>query len=116
MKTNLIFDAHTHFNDPSYEKEGYKLETLMQEAEAAGVGYFLNCAFDLESSKKALTQAENFKNMFVAVGIHPMDVHNFSKSVLTDIEKLAKNQKVVAIGEVGLDYYWAKEHSELQKQ
>lgn len=115
MKTDLIFDAHTHFNDPSYLKEGYKLETLVQEAEAAGVGYFLNCAFDLKSSKEALRQASNFANMFVAVGIHPMDVHNFSQSVLQKIEELTQNPKVVAIGEVGLDYYWAKEHRELQK-
>ncbi|ATZ16064.1 TatD DNase family protein [Entomoplasma freundtii] len=116
MDKNLIFDAHTHFNDGSYADEGFEIKTLVKEAQEAGVGYFLNCAFDLESSKLALEQATAYPNMFVAVGIHPMDVHNFPKAALEEVARLAKSPKVVAIGEVGLDYYWAKEHRELQKE
>lgn len=111
-----IFDAHTHFNDALYEKKGHTLEKLIKDAEDHGVGYFLNSAFDVDSSKLALEQAKKAKNMFVAVGIHPMDVHKFSKSALKEIDALAKENKVVAIGEVGLDYYWKKDNREQQRE
>lgn len=114
MNKKLIFDAHTHFNDDSYNKKQISLNNIIKEAQCAGVGYFLNCGFDVESSVLAIQQASNYDNVFVAVGIHPMDIKNHPKEALLKIEEMAKHDKVVAIGEVGLDYYWNKDNVEDQ--
>ncbi|AHI54331.1 Mg-dependent DNase [Spiroplasma sabaudiense Ar-1343] len=74
-----------------------------------------NVGFDIESSKLAIQQSYNYKNIYAAVGIHPNDVEKFDfVSDLETISDLAMNEKVVAIGEVGIDYFYSRENRELQ--
>lgn len=116
MDGKLIFDAHTHFNDSSYREEGYSLSQMIKDANQSGVGYFCNVAFDVDSSKLAIQQAQNFAGVYATVGIHPMDVHNFQTDALDVLDLLADEKKVVAVGEVGLDYFWKKDNRAEQKQ
>ncbi|ATZ18423.1 Mg-dependent DNase [Williamsoniiplasma somnilux] len=116
MKKNLIFDCHTHLNDETYEEQNIPIEEIIEEANNAGVGYLLNCAFSVASSEKAIEQAHKFENIFVAVGIHPNEVQNHKISDLKKLKILTQDSSVVAIGEVGLDYFYQKEDAEIQKQ
>lgn len=115
MNKKMLFDTHVHLNDDVYEKTGHTIKKILQEANENGVGYFLNCAYDLPSSQLAIQQANEFDNVFVAVGIHPNEVSNYQENAFAQLDDLTKNEKVVAIGEVGLDYFYQKKDMELQK-
>ncbi len=108
-----FFDSHAHYNDEKFKENREELvETIYNE----GVTRIINAGYSLESSKEALEIAKNYDFMNVIVGISPNDIEEFKKEDLKEIETLAKNNKVVAIGEIGLDYYWNKENKGLQKE
>lgn len=102
----MIVDSHTHINDPAFinDVEGYiKLSSL------ANVKAFLCIGYDLKSSIESVKLANQYPNIYAAVGIHPTETKSASEKDLLEIEKLLNNPKVIAVGEVGLDFYWDKE-------
>ena len=107
-----FFDSHAHYNDEKFEEDR---DELIKEIYKNGVTKIINAGYSLESSKKALKIASNYDFMYTTAGISPNDIDNFEESNLNEIENLAKNKKVVAIGEIGLDYHWNTENKELQK-
>ena len=108
-----LFDSHAHYND---EKFNLDREELLKDIYNLGVTKIINAGYSLESSEKAIEIAEKYNFMYATVGISPNDIEQFEKENLIKIEELSRNKKVVAIGEIGLDYYWNKENKELQKQ
>ena len=108
-----LFDSHAHYND---EKFNLDRDELLNNIYNSGVTRIINAGYSLESSKKAIEIAEKYKFMYATAGISPNDIDNFKQEDLIEIENLAKNKKVVAIGEIGLDYYWNTENKNLQKQ
>ena len=108
-----FFDSHAHYNDEKFEEDR---DELIKSIYNEGVTRLINAGYSLESSKKALEIAEKYDFMNVIVGISPNDIQELKKEDLEEIENLAKNKKVVAIGEIGLDYYWNKENKELQRE
>ena len=108
-----LFDSHAHYND---EKFNLDRDVLLNNIYNSGVTRIINAGYSLESSKQAIEIAEEYNFIYATVGISPNDIENFEKQNLLEIEELAKNKKVVAIGEIGLDYYWNKENKNLQKQ
>ena len=108
-----FFDSHSHYNDEKFEEDR---DELIESIYNSGVTRIINAGYSLESSKKAIQIAQDYNFMDVIVGISPNDIDGFKEEDLQEIEKLAKNEKVVAIGEIGLDYYWNKENKDLQKQ
>ena len=108
---SLIFDTHAHYEDPVFEES---LDSLVSDMKNAGVGGIITCGCDKESSLKALALAEKYDIVYTAVGIHPGSVDN--GTTVEDIKKLAKHPKCVAIGEIGLDYYWRQDNKELQHE
>jgi TatD DNase family protein len=101
-----LFDTHTHLNDPWYQEEQIETKEIIESAKKVGVSYFCNVGFDVKSSKRALTQALKYKEVYAAVGIHPNEAHKVDIDLETEeIETLANGDKVVAIGEIGLDYF-----------
>lgn len=109
--SNLIFDTHAHYEDPVFEEN---FDNLISEMKNAGVGGIITCGCDKESSLKALALAEKYDIVYAAVGIHPGSVDN--GTTIDDIRELAKHPKCVAIGEIGLDYYWRQDNKELQHE
>ena len=107
-----MIDSHCHINDPSFKDHP---EEYINLAKSAGIAEFLVVGYDEKSSRIALDIAKNYPECFAAVGIHPSDVKRMKKGDLESIEELAKNNRVLAIGEIGLDYYWDKE-KEVQDQ
>ena len=108
-----FFDSHSHYNDERFEEDR---DELIKKIYNEGIAKIINAGYSLESSKEAIKIAEDYEFMYATAGISPNDIDNFKKEDLLEIENLAKNKKVVAIGEIGLDYYWNKENKELQKQ
>ena len=108
-----FFDSHAHYNDEKFEQDR---DELINNIYNEGVTKIINAGYSLESSKDAIKIAENYDFMNVIVGISPNDINDFKQENLQEIEELAKNKKVVAIGEIGLDYYWNKDNKDLQKQ
>ncbi len=101
-----MIDSHCHINDHAFE--GFEKE-YVSVAKKAGVNSFLVVGCDLAMSKKAVEIANVFEECYAAVGIHPSDSKHAGKNDLDEIEKLISNNRVIAVGEIGLDYYWDKE-------
>jgi len=108
---SLIFDTHAHYDDEAFENDFQELVASMKEN---GVGGIITCGCDKESSLKALALAEKYDIVYAAVGIHPGNID--SGTTIEDIKALLKHEKCVAIGEIGLDYYWRQDNKELQKE
>lgn len=106
----LIFDSHAHYDDAKFDDER---EALLAELPSRGVCGVVNCGCDTVSSKTALKLADSYGYIYAAVGIHP---ENIGGGTVNEIRTLAKHQKCVAIGEIGLDYYWVSDNKEQQKE
>ena len=110
LERPLIFDSHAHNDDQKCD--GIR-EELLAELPRRGVCGVINCGCDTESSKKSLALAESYPYIYAAAGIHP---ENIGGGTTAEIKSLAGHKKCVAIGEIGLDYYWVSDNKEEQKQ
>ena len=108
-----MIDTHCHINDEQYLNAPGQ---YINDAQNNGVFIFLNVGFDEKSSRIAVDIAQNYENCFAAVGIHPSDVKKATLSDFESIKQMAKNKKVIAVGEIGLDYYWDKDEKVRQYQ
>lgn len=108
-----MIDSHCHINDDLYKNSP---SDYIKTAKLAGVDEFLVVGFDAKSSEISVEIAEKYDECFAAVGIHPSDVKKSKPGDLEVIKKLCKNPKVVAIGEIGLDYYWDKDQEARNQQ
>ena len=110
-----FFDSHSHYNDEAYNKDR---EEILKAIYKEGITKTVTIGYNIEKSKSAIEIAENNEFVYATVGIHPSDIEKSKEKILkqiNEIKKLALNKKVVAIGEIGLDYYWVKDNNELQK-
>ena len=107
-----LFDSHAHYNDEKFDEDR---EKILKDIYNFGVTKLINAGYSLEASKKAIDIANGYDFVYATVGISPNDIEEFKEDYLKEIEELATNKRVVAIGEIGLDYYWKKENKELQK-
>ena len=99
----LIFDTHAHYDDAQFDADREALLSAMPEN---GVGLILDPGCDLESSRAAIALAEQYPYIYAAVGYHPENCAPYTDADLDILRRLAQHPKVVAIGEIGLDYYW----------
>jgi len=102
----MLTDTHCHLDFHKFDEDR---EAVLQRALEAGVIRILIPALDHESSLSAIKLAEAFHLVYAAVGFHPTDLDKFSATTFEQTQKLAVHRKVVAIGEIGIDYYWVKE-------
>ena len=107
--TPPIFDSHAHYDDGRFDEER---DSLLLSLKEKGVGGIINCGCDYDSSKFSLNLADKFQFVYAAVGIHPSNLD--SNTTIEQIEQLSKHKKCVAIGEIGLDYYWTQDNKSLQ--
>ena len=111
LKEPLIFDTHAHYEDERFDDIR---DEMFWDFKDKGVGKILTCGCDKASSIKALAIANKYDYVYAAVGIHPGNID--SGTTISDIEDLASDKKCVAIGEIGLDYYWVDDNKEAQKE
>ncbi len=107
-----LFDSHAHYNDEKFENEINIIEDIYN----AGVTKLITAGYSLESTKKAIEIANKYEYVYATAGISPNDIDGIKQSDYEEIKNLAQDKKVVAIGEIGLDYYWNKENKEEQKE
>jgi len=98
----LTFDTHAHLQDKKLRGD---LENILNRAGQAGVEKITCVGYDLPSSQEAVLLARKYKQIYAAVGVHPHDAETLTPEVLQKLRELSKDPKVVAIGEIGLDYY-----------
>jgi TatD DNase family protein len=97
-----LADTHAHLADEQLRDQ---VEAIVAEANEAGVERILAVGTNLASSGESIRIAERFPGVYAAVGLHPQDAGSFDESTVSDLRVLARHRKVVAIGEIGLDYY-----------
>ena len=98
----MFIDIHSHISDKKFDGE---VDAVILRAKDAGVGKIVCVGCDMETSKKALALAKKFENVYAAIGFHPNNVFEFDKAAEELLRSAKNNKKVVAIGEIGLDYY-----------
>lgn len=109
----MLTDTHCHMY---LEQFAGDIDDVIWRATEAGVMKMLVPGMDLETSREAIRLAETHANIFAAVGYHPTDMQKFSQENFDEICRLAEHPKVIAVGEIGLDYYWVKEPEKRMEQ
>ncbi len=105
----MLFDTHAHYDDEWFDGDRDELLRSMPEY---GVGLIVNPGCDVPSSQMAVRLAHSYPHVYAAVGIHPENALGWTEDDMQEIARLAKQDKVQAIGEIGLDYYWLKQSPE----
>ena len=112
-----FFDSHSHYNDEKFDEDR---EQIIEETYKSGVTKFICAGYDVQSSKKAIEISQKHEFIYSICGISPNDIPQSEEELWKTIDEISKivqqNKKIVAIGEIGLDYYWNKENKELQKK
>ena len=105
-----IFDTHSHYDDAKFDRldGGDRIATIKAVFDSGIVGHIAGMSVNAETAKTQLAYSERFNNYYVACGIHPenIDVNDDPDEAISIIERLLDHPKVVAVGEIGLDYYW----------
>lgn len=109
----MIIDTHMHIFDDRYQGI---IDEVVAEAKANNVGLMIAVGYDYESSLKAIELAHKYDCIYASVGLHPSEVVKEKDKSLEWLESLLHENKVIAIGEIGLDYYWDQSFKELQKE
>lgn len=109
----MFVDTHCHLDFHQFDSDR---DDVLQRAADVGVTTIINPAVDLASSRRVVELAERTACVYAQVGIHPNDAGGFDPSALAELRKLAAHRKVVAIGEIGLDYYWERVPHDEQKR
>ncbi len=113
MTRPLIFDSHAHYHDSRFKKDRDEVLTRLFATDVCGI---VEAATDLESAKKVLAMAEQYPNLYAAVGIYPHETHRAPADAIETLREMAKHKKVVAIGELGLDYHYENAPHDVQKE
>ncbi|MDH5739370.1 MAG: TatD family hydrolase [Nitrospira sp.] len=107
----MLFDTHTHLHDARYNDDR---EAMIARARESGVEAFLTIGCDLATSQAAVSLADHYPFVYASVGVHPHEVKHIQDTWYDEFRRLARNQKVVAYGEIGLDYHY--NHSSPKEQ
>lgn len=109
----MLIDTHAHIDFEDYE-EGF--EDLLKSSSDAGVEKIIIPGVEPSGFDRIMSLVSTYDNVFGAIGIHPCDAKKWDENSYNLIKSLAKHSKIVAIGEIGLDYYWDKTYNDLQKE
>ncbi len=108
----MIFDTHAHYDDEQFDTDR---EALLDSMAAGGVGTIVNASASVESWDKVLGLTEKYPFIYGMIGVHPDEAGSLDEEKFRRMEELLGREKIVAVGEIGLDYYWDKEEHDTQK-
>lgn len=108
----MIFETHAHYDDEKFDEDRAELLSSMQEN---GIGRIINVSANLESLENTRKLMEAYPFIYGAFGLHPDEVGDLNEDVMERMRGLCRLEKAVAVGEIGLDYYWDKENHEKQQ-
>lgn len=102
----MIFETHAHYDDSRFEDDR---DELLKGMEEAGIGRIINSGASVDSTKMTIKLAQAYQHVYAAVGVHPSEIEEMDEVFLEWMRMQTNWEKTVAIGEIGLDYYWDKE-------
>lgn len=105
--SSLIFDTHAHYDDKSFDEDRSEVLKMLPQNNVFAV---VNAGADIESSVKSIEISKEYDYVYASVGIHPENISDEKIDYINILEDLLKNEKVVAIGEIGLDYHYTKDN------
>ena len=109
----MIFDTHAHYEDRAFDADR---EALIQSLPVRGISPVVDVGSSLATSREALALADRVGFFYAAVGLHPDAAEEASEDTIRELERLARDPKVVAVGEIGLDYHWPDPPRDVQKR
>ena len=109
----MIFDTHAHYDDEKFDADR---DELLNSMEAGGIGTIVDVGSTLESWDKIIKLTEKYPFIYGAIGAHPDEVGSLNEGEIKRMSELLARDKIVAVGEIGLDYYWDKENHDIQKK
>ena len=109
----MIFDTHAHYDDEAFDEDRDEVLTSLRKR---GVGTVVNVGASMEGSRRSVSLSEEYEFVYSAVGVHPDEVGELREEDMEWMREQLQKPKVVAVGEIGLDYYWDKEGHDLQKK
>ncbi len=109
----MIFETHAHYDDEKFDNDR---DLLIQELLSGKICKIINVGASIESTKTTIALAEKYEKVFAAAGVHPSDIAGLNEETFAWLKEQTSHEKVVAIGEIGLDYYWDKEPDVQQAQ
>lgn len=108
-----IFDTHAHYDDRAFAEDQ---EFLLQQMHKEGIESIVNIGCSMDTSRNIVDLVKRYDFLYGTVGVHPDDVENLSKRDMEELASLSKERKILAIGEIGLDYHYEDTNRESQKQ
>ena len=108
----MIFETHAHYDDAKFDTDR---EMLLADLPQRGISPVINVGSSIATTKTTLSLAQEYPFLYAAVGVHPSDVDDLNEDTYAWLRQQTTLQKTVAVGEIGLDYYWDKEGHDLQK-
>lgn len=109
----MIYETHTHFDDKAFDEDR---EDAIKRAIAAGVGRFVNVGASMKGSRACIELARKYPKFLASVGVHPEETGSLCEEDMEKLMIFAEDENVVAIGEIGLDYYWDEPERDIQKK
>ena len=109
----MIIDSHAHYDDEAFEEDR---DNLLQSMQSNGIEKIINVGANLKGSRDSIALSEQYPYIYAAVGVHPSDTEELNEEKMAWLKEVSKKEKVVAIGEIGLDYYWPEPDREIQKK
>lgn len=107
-----IFDSHAHYNDERFDEDR---DTVLASLPEQGVCGIINCGCNVETSQISLEYAHKYPFIYAAAGFHPEQADEYTENGMDAIRQMLKQPKMVAVGEIGLDYYWPEPDRQIQK-
>ena len=102
----MIFETHAHYDDERFDEDR---DILIEKLFQKNICNIINVGASIESTKTTIALAKKYENMYAAAGVHPSDIAGLNEETLAWLKEQTKDPKVIAVGEIGLDYYWDKE-------
>ena len=109
----MIFDTHAHYDDEAFDEDRDRVLMGLKEA---GVGTVLNVGASMASSESTLALTEQYPFVYGSAGVHPSETAELDEEKFQRLCEILKNPKILAVGEIGLDYYWEEPEHEIQKK
>lgn len=110
----MIFETHAHYDDEKFDPD--RVELLSHLLRENNIGKIVNVGATFKGCKESIALAEKYDDVYAAIGIHPEEIDEINDEIIEWLRQNSSNPKVVAIGEIGLDYYWVKEEEQRAKQ
>ncbi|MBO4702311.1 MAG: TatD family hydrolase [Lachnospiraceae bacterium] len=109
----MIFDTHAHYDDDAFDEDREELIKAILESDIKRI---VNVGANLKTSQNSINLANKYDLFYAAVGVHPDDCDEIDDAGIDKLREMSKDKRVVAIGEIGLDYYWHKDNPDIQKE